>query len=72
MRIKHIAYYAVVAMLLLTTAGCHISNPTVRKQQQVADSLINDAYATKNYQRILTLADSLKEAGDISEGKAYY
>ena len=52
MRIKHIVYYAVVAMLLLTTAGCHISNPTVRKQQQVADSLINDAYVTMMCLRI--------------------
>ena len=71
MRIKHIALFSAIAMLL-TTAGCGISNPSTRRHQQEADSLLNAAYETKNYQRIATLADSLEKTGSISEGKAYY
>jgi serine phosphatase RsbU (regulator of sigma subunit) len=71
MNIKHIAFFSVVGLLLSTT-GCNVNNSTARKHQQEADSLINVAYETKNYQRIVTLADSLKEIGNLSEGKAYY
>ena len=70
MNIKHITIFSVVGMLL-TITGCD-NSPATRKQQQEADSLINAAYEGKNYQRIVTLADSLKETGGISEGKAYY
>ena len=70
MNIKHITIFSVVGMLL-TITGCD-NSPATRKQQQEADSLINAAYEGKNYQRIVTLADSLKETGSISEGKAYY
>ena len=73
MRIKNIATYSVVGMmLLLTTTGCDINSSATRKQHQEADSLINVAYETKNYDRIVILADSLREAGGLSEGKAYY
>ncbi len=70
MNIKHITIFSVVGMLL-TITGCD-NSPATKKQQQEADSLINAAYEGKNYQRIVTLADSLKETGGISEGKAYY
>ena len=70
MNIKHITIFSVVGMLL-TITGCD-NSPATRKQHQEADSLINAAYEGKNYQRIVTLADSLKETGGISEGKAYY
>ena len=70
MNIKHITLFSVVGMLL-TITGCD-NSPATRKQQQEADSLINAAYEGKNYQRIVTLADSLKETGGLSEGKAYY
>ncbi len=33
---------------------------------------MNEAYEGKNYQRIAVLADSLKQTGGLSEGKAYY
>lgn len=68
MNIKHITLFSVVGMLL-TITGCD-NSPATRKQQQEADSLINAAYEGKNYQRIVTLADSLKETGGLSEGKA--
>ncbi len=72
MRIKNIAFASVIGMLLLTTTGCDINSSANRKHKQEADSLINIAYETKDYQRIAMLADSLKETGDISEGKAFY
>ena len=72
MRIKRIAIFSVVGMLLLAATGCDIISPASRIQQQEADSLINAAYEAKDYQRIVTLADSLKETGGLSEGKAYY
>ena len=72
MGIKKIAICSVVGILLLTTAGCDINSSATGKQQQEADSLINVAYETKNYDRIALLADSLRETGGLSEGKAYY
>ena len=72
MGIKKIAICSVVGMLLLTVTGCDINSSATGKQQQEADSLINVAYETKNYDRIALLADSLKETGGLSEGKAYY
>ena len=72
MGIKHIALFSVAGIVLMTMTGCNIDSPATRKLHQEADSLINVAYETKNYQRIVTLADSLKETGGLSEGKAYY
>ncbi len=72
MGIKKIAICSVVGMLLLTTTGCDINRSATSKKQQVADSLINVAYETKNYDRIVILADSLKQTGSLGEGKAYY
>ena len=72
MRIKNIAFASVIGILLMTTTGCDINSSANRKLQQEADSLINIAYETKDYQRIAMLADSLKETGGLSEGKAYY
>jgi serine phosphatase RsbU (regulator of sigma subunit) len=72
MGIKKIAICSVVGILLLTVTGCDINSSATGKQQQEADSLINVAYETKNYDRIALLADSLKETGGLSEGKAYY
>ena len=72
MGIKKTAICSVVGMLLLTTTGCDINSSATRKQHQQADSLINVAYETKNYDRIVILADSLKQTGSLSEGKAYY
>ena len=72
MGIKNVAIVPVIGMLLLTTTGCNINSSANRKLQQEADSLINIAYAAKDYQRITALADSLKETGGLSDGKAYY
>ena len=72
MGIKRIAICSVIGLLLLTTTGCDINSSATKKQHQEADSLINVAYETKNYDRIALLADSLKETGGLSEGKAYY
>ena len=71
MKTKHIALFSAVIGMLLAITGCD-NSPASRKQQQEADSLINVAYETKNYDRIALLADSLRETGALSEGKAYY
>lgn len=72
MKTKHIALFSAVIGILLAITGCDINNTATKEQQQEADSLMNTAYVEKDYQRIATLADSLKETGALSEGKAYY
>ena len=37
-----------------------------------ADELIDAAYRAKNYQLLLTLADSMQQTGELSDAKAYY
>ena len=44
----------------------------MKQKYEEADSLINAAYKVRDYQRILTLADSLNKTGGLSEGKMYY
>ena len=73
MRIRNMAILSVVGVtLLLTATGCDINSNATRALQHEADSLINAAYEEKDYQRIVTPADSLKKTEAISEGKAYY
>ena len=72
MGIKKIAICSVVGILLLTTAGCDINSSATGKQQQEADSLINVAYRANDYGRLEILADSLRNAGLISDMKSSY
>ena len=67
MGIKKIAICSVVGMLLLTVTGCDINSSATGKQQQEADSLINVAYRANDYGRLEILADSLRNAGLISD-----
>ena len=53
---------AVVA-LMLAACGHH---------SQEADQMMEAAYQSKNYDRLLTLADSLETAGSLSQAKACY
>ena len=71
MGIKHIGFFSVFAMLL-ATIGCGGSRADVKKQQGTADSLLSIAYRANQYQRLETLADSLRNAGDISDMKSSY
>ena len=69
---KHIAIYSLVGMLLLTVTGCGSSDAKVKKQHAKADSLLNVAYRENQYERLEVLADSLRNAGAISDMKSSY
>lgn len=60
------------AVLVLLLAGCDNQKATVQKQREEADSLMNAAYLKKDYQRLITLADSLKQTGGLTDVKACY
>jgi len=65
--------FAAVAMLCLALlfGSCEKHRLVVKKTNQ-ADSLLGAAYKAHNYERLLTLADSLEGVGDISNLKANY
>ena len=60
------------AMTVWTMTGCGGSDARIKQQQAQADSLLNVAYRANEYKRLETLADSLQEAGLISDVKACY
>ena len=62
--------FAWVVGIMLTFAGCDINSSVTEKQQQEADSLINVAYRANDYNRLEILADSLRNAGLISDMKS--
>ena len=61
-----------VVGIMLTFTGCDINSSVTEKQQQEADSLINVAYRANDYNRLEILADSLRNAGLISDMKSSY
>ena len=63
-----IALVAMVA-LTLTFSSCEKSGPSAQKDSE-ADSLMNAAFEAEDYERMLTLCDSLEQRGDISLYKA--
>ena len=71
MGIKRIAILPVVAMLL-TATGCGGDSAVVKQRKAAADSLIQVAYLANQYEHLETLADSLRNAGDISDMKSNY
>ena len=72
MGIKRITICSVVGMLLLTITGCDINSSATRIQHQEADSLINIPYRANDYNRLEIIADSLRNAGLISDMKSSY
>ena len=58
--------------VLLTVAGCNGSNSGKNKESEEAEYKVYSAYQDRDYNRILTLADSFKTNGLFSEGKACY
>lgn len=70
---KTVINYILPALL---TVCLLLSCAEQRRQQKAiecnADSLMNDAYKKHNYERLVTLADSLQELKQLSEMKAYY
>ena len=60
-------------LVLATTivlAAC--SDGVNRKSTAEADSLITAAYNQRDYLRLITLADSLRQLGVLADGEAYY
>ena len=58
--------------IVLAVVGCDGGGGVTDSQRKWADSLMNAAYISRDYQRIMTLADSLKATGLFSEGKTCY
>ncbi|MBO7128234.1 MAG: hypothetical protein J6W05_00485, partial [Prevotella sp.] len=58
-----------VAIAVLTV-GC--GNTGRKGQSKKATELIEVAHKTRDYQRLLTLADSLEQAGEVSHASANY
>ena len=68
-RLPLLAAWAVVTAAML--AACDRQRQADTQMTQ-ADSLINAAYKTHNYESILTLADLHQQTGALSDLKAYY
>ena len=62
----------IIPLLLaaIITAGC--ANNAAREQSAKAEAQIEAAYKQKDYNRIMLLADSLRQLGQLSDAKAYY
>ena len=71
MCIKQFVIFPLVGMLMLTAAGCG-RNDAGTEQQVIADNLLQSAYRARQFQRIETLADSLRNVGSISDLKYDY
>lgn len=60
----------IIMMTALFATACGSGE---RKEQSVeADKLIEKAHKAKDYERLMTLADSLSDEGSLSQAKAYY
>lgn len=67
-----IHYILPVLLAVCLTVSCGEQGRQERANECNADSLMNDAYEEHNYERLVTLADSLQELKQLSEMKAYY
>ena len=63
-QIVTVALVAMVAMIIVFSS-CGHGQQAAQKQSE-ADSLINTAWGAKDFQRVLTLCDSLQQTGNIS------
>ena len=66
---KYLLHLLAVAAVLSSVLSCGHQQQDARKQTE-ADSLINAASDARDYERVLTLCDSLEQRGDISLYKA--
>ena len=64
--------------LVMTTAaalllsGCGGDSAEQKRLSRETEDIMNEAYEARDYQRIIELADSLKQQGSMSEGEACY
>lgn len=62
--------FIILSMVAILLAACE--NEGNKKYSQEADQMIEQVRKTKDYKHLITLADSLQQAGLISDAKAYY
>lgn len=72
---KNILPFAIVITIVLlfnlALTGCH-NDAEFKQRCEDAEHMVYEAYLAKDYNRILTLTDSVAELGLFSEGKACY
>ncbi len=56
----------------LFLSGCGGDSNEQKRLNKEAEDLVNEAYEVRDYHRIIELADSLKQQGNMSEGQADY
>jgi serine phosphatase RsbU (regulator of sigma subunit) len=63
-------------VVTIVTASCLLACGGDSKERErlskEAEDMMNEAYDVRDYQRIIVLADSLKQQGSLSEGQACY
>lgn len=59
-------------LLLAILIGCGGNNEELQSKYREAEDMVYAAYIARDYPRIITLADSFKNLGSFSEGKACY
>ena len=69
-RLRRVTLVVTVAALFLS--GCVGDSQEQERLRKEAEDMVYGAYLAKDYPRIITLVDSLKPLGSISEGKACY
>ena len=62
---KYLIHLLAVVAVLLAMLSCDHQQQAAQKQTEV-DSLINLVWDTEDYERVITLCDSLEQMGDIS------
>ena len=61
-----------IVVTILSLSGCGVDSQHHERPHRESEDIMNDAYMGRDYQRIIDLADSLKQQGSMSEGTACY
>ena len=70
---KKCRFSLVVALFAaLFLSGCGEDSKEQERLNREAENVVNEAYESQDYPRIIELVDSLKTLGNLSEGKACY
>ena len=62
----------VTVIVALSLSGCGGDSPKQERLYREVEDIMNEAYMARDYQRIIELADSLKQLGSMSEGRSDY
>ena len=69
---KILIFAITIIIISISFTGCNHNNAAYKQQCEDAERMVYETYLEKDYNRILTLTDSLKKLGLFSEGKACY